>query len=122
MRAANASIAPEIQGACALGRPWNSQHRSIFAMSYEDGSIRDSGYIDWVVSGVARYEKGVTLMAEYRTYGPGFNATGRVEGNVTTVLDRRGYEPYSEPRKVFQNEEGDFGDVSWIDWETVGRK
>lgn len=30
-----------------------------------------------------------------------------------------GEEPYSEPSKVFQNEEGAFGDVSWIDGGTV---
>ncbi|GLI75458.1 hypothetical protein PoHVEF18_003712 [Penicillium ochrochloron] len=122
VRAANSSVAPSIVGACALGRPWNSQHRSIFARSYEDASIRASGYIDWIVSGVARYEKNVTLMAEYRVSGPGFNATGRAAGNVTTVLDRDGFEPYSEPRKVFQNQEGVFGDVQWIDWETVAAK
>ncbi|CEJ56986.1 Putative Carbohydrate esterase family 8 protein [Penicillium brasilianum] len=122
VRAANASVAPSIVGACALGRPWNSQHRSIFARSYEDASIEASGYIDWVVSGVARYEKNVTLMAEYDIRGPGFNATGRADGNVTTVLNKKGFEPYSEPRKVFQNQEGVFGDVAWIDWETVGAK
>jgi pectinesterase len=119
VRAANESIKAEIVGKCALGRPWNSQHRSIFAETYEDGSIEAGGYIDWVVSGVARYEEGVTLMAEYRAYGPGFDANGRRDGNVTTVLDRRGYEGYSEPKRVFQDQEGVFGDVGWIDWETV---
>jgi pectinesterase len=119
VRAANESIKAEIVGKCALGRPWNSQHRSIFAETYEDGSIEAGGYIDWVVSGVARYEEGVTLMAEYRAYGPGFDATGRRDGNVTTVLDRRGYEGYREPKRVFQDQEGVFGDVGWIDWETV---
>lgn len=122
VRAANASVAPGIVGACALGRPWNSQHRSIFARSYEDASIKASGYIDWVVSGVARYEKGVTFMAEYAISGPGFNATGRADGNVTTVLDKKGFEPYDKPEKVFQNQEGVFGDVQWIDWETVHGK
>ncbi|CAG7915720.1 unnamed protein product [Penicillium olsonii] len=119
LRAANASIAPDIKGKCALGRPWNSQHRSIFANSYEDGTIDSSGYIDWVVSGVARFEKGVTLMAEYQTFGPGFNASGRVAGGVTTVLDKKAYEPYSTPQKVFQNQAGVFGNTKWIDWDTV---
>ena len=119
LRAANASIAPDIVGKCALGRPWNSQHRSIFANSYEDATIDPSGYIDWVVSGVARFEEGVTLMAEYQAYGPGFNVSGRVAGNVTTVLDRKGYEPYSSPQKVFQNQEGVFGNTKWIDWDTI---
>lgn len=119
VQAANASVAPSISGVCALGRPWNSQHRSVFANSYEDGSIRNSGYIDWIVSGAARYEKGTTLMAEYRTFGPGFNRTGRLDGGVDTLLDAKGYECYSTPGRVFQNQEGVFGDDGWIDWETV---
>jgi pectinesterase len=119
VRAANASIAPDIKGECALGRPWNSLHRSIFAHSYEDGSIDPRGYIDWVVSGVARYEKGVTFMADYHVYGPGYNASGRAEGGVTTVLKQKAYEPYSTPQKVFQTQEGVFGNTKWIDWDTV---
>lgn len=35
---------------CALGRPWNAQHRSIFANDYLDDSIRPSGYIQWGTS------------------------------------------------------------------------
>jgi len=45
VRKANSSL--QIKGECALGRPWNAQHRSIFAKSYLDGSIRPSGYIEW---------------------------------------------------------------------------
>ena len=37
----------EIEGECALGRPWNALHRSIFANTYLDDSIRPSGYIEW---------------------------------------------------------------------------
>lgn len=77
--------------------------------------------MDWVVDGVSRYVPGVTMMAEFGDSGPGFNRTGRVVGGVDTVLDWRGFEPYSEPGKVFQDEEGAFGDVSWIDWGTVGQ-
>lgn len=58
-------------------------------------------------------------MAEYHNHGPGFNQTGRMDSGVSIVLDKKGYEPYDEPRKVFQNPEGKFGDVSWIDWETA---
>lgn len=112
VRAANSSIAADIKGACALGRPWNSQHRSIFARSYEDGSVDPRGYIDWVVGGVGRFEKGVTLMAEYRAFGPGVNETARVEGGVTSVLGRKEWEPYSTPQKVF-------GDTEWVDWGIV---
>jgi pectin methylesterase-like acyl-CoA thioesterase len=39
-----------ITGECALGRPWNAQHRSIFANNYLDDSIRPSGYIQWSAS------------------------------------------------------------------------
>ncbi|KAJ5885127.1 Pectinesterase catalytic [Penicillium taxi] len=120
--AANSSIATQIKGTCSLGRPWNGQHRSIFANSYEDGSIKDSGYIDWIVSGVGRYRAGVTLMAEYKSFGPGFNATGRVEGGVDTLLDGETFEAYSSPEKVFQDELGRFGDVDWVDWEVVSGK
>jgi hypothetical protein len=42
---ANSSL--EIEGECALGRPWNALHRSIFANTYLDDSIRPSGYIEW---------------------------------------------------------------------------
>ena len=39
-----------ITGECALGRPWNAQHRSIFANNYLDDSIKPSGYIIWSAS------------------------------------------------------------------------
>jgi pectin methylesterase-like acyl-CoA thioesterase len=42
---ANASL--DIAGECYLGRPWNAQHRSIFAYSYLDDSINSSGYVQW---------------------------------------------------------------------------
>lgn len=45
VRKANSSL--EIQGECALGRPWNAGHRSVFANTYLDDSIRPSGYIEW---------------------------------------------------------------------------
>ncbi|KAL1980794.1 hypothetical protein VTN96DRAFT_3528 [Rasamsonia emersonii] len=114
--AANATVAEAIRHKCALGRPWNSLHRSIFARTYEDGSILPSGYIDWIVDGVGRYEPNVTLMAEYKTYGPGFNRTGRVSGKVDTLLDDAQSAAYDSPAKVFQNEKGEFGNVGWIDW------
>lgn len=114
--AANASVAQSIHGKCALGRPWNTLHRSIFARTYEDGSILPAGYVDWVVDGVGRYEPNITLMAEYRTFGPGFNRSGRVSGKVDTLLDDVQFAEYDAPGKVFQSETGEFGNVGWIDW------
>lgn len=67
-----------------LGRPWNSQHRSICAKSLDDGSIRSRGYLDWVVDGDGRYQRGVPLTAESSTFGPEINLTG------WTVLDGKG--------------------------------
>ncbi|CRG91316.1 hypothetical protein PISL3812_08364 [Talaromyces islandicus] len=117
VKAANASIGSSIEGKCALGRPWNSQHRSIFSRTYEDGSIINSGYIDWIVDGVGRYEPGITLQAEFETYGPGWNKSGRAAGGVDTVLTKSQWEDYDAPEKVFQYgyEDGRFGNVAWID-------
>ncbi|KAF7173492.1 hypothetical protein CNMCM5623_005737 [Aspergillus felis] len=115
VRAANASIAPVIAGQCALGRPWNSLHRSIFANTYEDGSIEPSGYIDWVVSGVSRFTN-QTVMAEYKAFGPGFNATGRAQGGFTIVMDKKQYTRYDSPAKVFQTPDGKPGNIGWIDF------
>ncbi|KAB8237048.1 pectin lyase fold/virulence factor [Aspergillus alliaceus] len=114
VKAANASIAPEIKGRCALGRPWNSLHRSVFACTSEDASILPSGYIDWIVDGQGRQSK-ETVMAEYRTFGPGYNATGRRDGNVTRVLDDKEYTRYSSPARVFQYPDGKLGNIGWID-------
>jgi pectinesterase len=118
VKAANASIAPDIKGQCALGRPWNSLHRSVFARTSEDASIKPSGYIDWIIDGAGRWSKD-TVMAEYRVSGPGFNATGRKDGNVTIVLDDKEWARYSSPAKVFQHPDGKPGNIGWIDWATA---
>lgn len=92
-------------------------HRSIFARTCEDASIRSSGYIDWVNKGVENYTPGVTLQAEFETYGPGWNATGRVAGGWDTILNETVWKEYDEPAKVFQfgYVGGGFGYVHWID-------
>ncbi|PSN66703.1 pectin methylesterase [Corynespora cassiicola Philippines] len=111
---ANASLA--IEGKCALGRPWNALHRSVFAESYLDASIRPSGYIPWGATD-PRVNNG-TFMAEYGTFGPGWNETGRREGGVTKVLSEREWEPYSAPGKVFRYFKSEReGNTGWIDWE-----
>ncbi|CAO2649830.1 Nn.00g011220.m01.CDS01 [Neocucurbitaria sp. VM-36] len=109
---ANSSLA--LTGKCALGRPWNAQHRSIFANCYLDDSIQPSGYIEWSTTDPRVNSN--TTMAEYKDYGPGWNATGRAQSNVTLVMDRKQYEPYSSLEKVFQYPfSGKFGNVAWID-------
>ncbi|KAF1944975.1 pectin methylesteras-like protein [Clathrospora elynae] len=104
----------EIGGKCALGRPWNTLHRSIFANTYLDDSVLAEGYVKWSATD-PRVGQGA-VMAEYADYGPGWNATARKEGNVTIVMDREEYEPYSTLEKVFQYPfDGQFGNVGWID-------
>lgn len=121
IRAANSSVAADIKRKCALGRPWNSLHRSIFARSFEDGSIRPAGYSDWVVDGVSRVTND-TLMAEFRDFGPGFDRERRVKGGLDVILGVEGWEEYNGPEKVFRSPDGDFGDVTWIDWGVVGER
>lgn len=104
----------QITGKCALGRPWNAQHRSVFANSYLDDSITPSGYIAW--SKTDPRVTNLTFMAEYNDFGPGWNATGRTIGNVTRVLTEKEWEPYSSPKEVFQYfKSGRTGNVGWID-------
>lgn len=112
VHAANATIAAQIVGKCALGRPWNSQHRSIFSNTYLDASILPAGYIGWDT----RYEPNVTLQAEYRDFGPGYNASARAASEFDTILTSKQYEPYSTPQKVFMTPDGKAGDVGWIDF------
>jgi hypothetical protein len=112
VKKANTSLA--ITGQCALGRPWNALHRSIFANCNLDDSIKLSGYIAW---GATDPRLGAnTTMAEYKDYGPGWNATGRAVGNVTVVMNDQQYEPYSTLEKVFQYPfNGTLGNTAWID-------
>ena len=58
-----------------------------------------------------------TTMAEYNDYGPGFNLTGRIAANITTLMNDGQYAPYSSPQKVFQFPftQGKEGNVEWID-------
>ncbi|KAF1916590.1 pectin lyase fold/virulence factor [Ampelomyces quisqualis] len=117
VKKANSSLA--IAGKCALGRPWNAQHRSIFANCNLDDSIRASGYIAW---GATDPRLGAnTTMAEYKDYGPGWNVAGRAVGNVTIVMNDAQYKPYSTVEKVFQHPfNGSFGYTKWIDDKPEG--
>ncbi|KAB8276114.1 pectin lyase fold/virulence factor [Aspergillus minisclerotigenes] len=106
INAANASVAVDKKGRCALGRPWNSGHRSIFAETYEDGTIQDSGYVLWQAPITEQ-----TLMGEYDNIGPGWNVAARREYNYSVILDKETWEEYNSPAKVFLTEEGTPGNV-----------
>lgn len=110
---ANSSLS--LTGKCALGRPWNAQHRSVFANTYLDDSITPAGYIEWYAKEprINNY----TFMAEYKDLGPGWNETGRREGRITRVLSEAEWEPYSSPAKVFQYfKSGKTGNDGWVDY------
>lgn len=88
--------------------------RAIFARTYLDDSILSTGYIDW--AGTPRYTPNLTLQAEYKNYGPGYNATGRAISKFDVQLTESQWSVYDDPGKVFQTPEGAFGDTQWIDW------
>ncbi|RKK66116.1 hypothetical protein BFJ69_g15680 [Fusarium oxysporum] len=111
--ASNYTIAQKIIGRCALGRPWNSQHRSIFMNSYFDASIKPAGYIPW--GPTTPNLSNLTFMATWKDYGPGYNETAEAQSNVTLVLTDSDVAPYRYPANVFSTPDGTFGNIWWID-------
>ncbi|KAH8886865.1 pectin lyase-like protein [Thozetella sp. PMI_491] len=111
--AANSTIAAKVKGKCALGRPWNSLHRSIFMETYLDGSILPAGYIQWGSTDprVDNY----TMMATWDDYGPGWNETAEKTSGVTRVLSDDEVQGYRWPVDVFIEQDGTSGNVGWID-------
>ena len=92
----------------------NAQHRSIFSNTYLDNSIISSGYIIWQATDPRT--NNYTFMAEYNNLGPGFNLTGReAAANITKELTDTQFAPFSTPEKVFQYQNGTFGNTLWID-------
>ncbi|CBX91374.1 hypothetical protein IAQ61_010731 [Plenodomus lingam] len=113
---ANASLS--IRGKCALGRPWNEQHRSLFANCYMDDSIQPGGYIRWSTTDPRINAN--TTMAEYKSYGPGWDEKARVAGNTTAVWGEKEMEGWRGVGDVFQFPgEGRGGNVGWIDKEVL---
>jgi hypothetical protein len=55
-------------------------------------------------------------MAEYRTFGSGYNATGRAAAaNITIELTKKQYAPFSTLERIFQFPSGKYGNTAWID-------
>lgn len=112
--ASNLTIKAAKLGTCALGRPWNDAHRSIFMNSYFDTSILPAGYIEWskTVPRVDNY----TMMATWDSYGPGYNRTAQLaSGGITLVLDDTDVAPYRWPKDVFMTSNGTAENTWWID-------
>lgn len=109
------TIAPTMVGKCSLGRPWNTQHRSVYLNSYMDRSIIPAGYTKWSNNPATSNYNNYTVMAEYGSYGPGFNLTTRLIGNVSQELNATTVKEYVSPRDVFMTPTGLQPDVAWID-------
>jgi len=109
----NSTIASAIAGKCALGRPWNSQHRSIFMDSYLSDAILPGGYIRW--SATDPRVDHFTFMATYGDHGPGYNVAAERASNVTKVLTDEEVKPYRWPVDVFMTPKGETPNVEWID-------
>lgn len=103
----------EVAGECALGRPWNDAHRSIFMESYFDTSILPAGYIEW--SATTPRVDNYTFMATWDNYGPGWNPAAEEASNVTLVLDDAEVAPYRWPKDVFMESNGSTGNIWWVD-------
>jgi pectin methylesterase-like acyl-CoA thioesterase len=117
--AANSSIAEVIKGKCSLGRPWNSQQRSVYLNTYMDASILPAGYTPWGSTPATSRVDHYTFMAEYKSSGPGFNLTARLAGNLTEELNDKTVKPYKRPVDVFMTPEGKQPSIAWIDDEYV---
>jgi hypothetical protein len=54
-------------------------------------------------------------MGEFENYGPGFDVEARREWNYSVLLDAEEWRGYSSPSKVFLSEDGEQGNIGWID-------
>lgn len=104
----------QVEGRCALGRPWNDAHRSVFMASYLDTSILPAGYIDWSATD-PRVDNYTFMAAATSNYGPGWNLTAELAGNITHVLDGTEVLPYRWPADVFLESNGTTGNTWWAD-------
>lgn len=103
----------EIEGACALGRPWNDAHRSIFMQSYLDSSILPAGYIEWSTT-LPRVDN-YTFMATWDNYGEGWDPAAEKASNITLVLNDTQVAPYRWPVDVFLESDGTPKNTWWVD-------
>ncbi|KAI0476389.1 pectin methylesterase family protein [Xylariaceae sp. FL0804] len=118
VRACNASVAREVAGACALGRPWNAAHRSVYLRAFFDASVRPAGYEAWAGDPDGNIGPNTT-MAVYDVYGPGHDEAAERASNVTMVWGSAEVRPYRTPEDVFMTPEGRRPNVGWIDPEAL---
>ncbi|KUJ22240.1 carbohydrate esterase family 8 protein [Mollisia scopiformis] len=115
LNAANSSIAPSMVGKCFLGRPWNALMRAVYLNMYMDASIAPAGFKKWTTDPATDNYGPNTTMAEYKSYGPGFNLTTRIAGNLTIEFTADQARAYRTPKDVFMASDGSQSYYSWID-------
>lgn len=54
-------------------------------------------------------------MAEYKSFGPGFDLAGRIAGNVTLEFTADEARKFRTPKDVFMTENGTQPNYAWID-------
>lgn len=85
----------------------------MFIDTFLDASITPPGYEKWGATD-PRYSN-LTTMAEFGSYGPGFNLSGRLAGGIALELTKQQLTPYRSPKAVFMDESGKQPYVDWID-------
>lgn len=55
------------------------------------------------------------MAAATSNYGPGWNLTAELAGNITRVLDDAEVLPYRWPKDVFLQSNGSTGNTWWVD-------
>jgi len=108
-------VAAEKKGKCSLGRPWNYQHRSVYLNTYLDATILPAGYTKWTSNPLTNNYNNYTIMAEYKSEGPGWDLAGRIAGNTTIVFEASPARAYRTPKDVFMTPEGVQPNYAWID-------
>jgi hypothetical protein len=94
----------------------------VYLNTYMDASIQGAGYERWTSNPLTWNWNNYTIMAEYGSYGPGFNLTKRIAGNLTLEFTEAQASVYESPRKVFMHPDGSQPNIAWIDADfLVGR-
>ncbi|KAF8606873.1 pectin lyase-like protein [Ceratobasidium sp. AG-I] len=76
VKSPDANPALNLTGTMGLGRPWNNLSAVAIMDTYMDKTVMPAGYTIWA-SNDPRFNYNVTYFAEYKSHGPGWNATAR---------------------------------------------
>ncbi|GAB1520770.1 hypothetical protein RhiTH_003858 [Rhizoctonia solani] len=98
----------DLVGTMGLGRPWNNLSTVVVMDTYMDNTVMPVGYTIWG-STDPRFNYNVTYFAEYKSHGPGWNATARnisIERILTSAKETKRFSLGS----IFG------ADLNWIDF------